>query len=56
MFDKSWKEESEKFDKQFKKMQGLAIGWFILVALLALGLLGGTAFVVVKVLLHFGIL
>jgi uncharacterized Tic20 family protein len=56
MFDKSWKEESEKFDRQFKKTMNFAIGWFIFVALLSLSLLGGAIFIVVKLLINSGIL
>ena len=47
---------NEQFDKDFNRARKLAVGWFILVALLALTVLAGFGFVIFKVLTHFGIL
>ena len=44
------------FDKKFERAQKFATGWFIFVALLSLSLLGGFVYVVIRVLMHFGIL
>jgi hypothetical protein len=54
MFNKSWSDS--KFDKEFNRMQRFIKGWFVFVALLALTLLGGGAYLLVRILLHFGIL
>ena len=51
-FDKKF----EDFDKKFERVQKFAVGWFIFVALLALSLLGGGVYVVIRILQHFGIL
>lgn len=46
----------DDFDKKFNRISGLAIGWFVFVALLMLSLLGGGIYVVIRILMHFGIL
>ena len=44
------------FDKQFDKLQKFAIGWTLFVALIAIAILGGIAFVVYKLLSFWGVL
>ena len=46
----------EDFDKKVNRVQNLAIGWFVFVALMALGSLAGVGYVIYRILLHFGIL
>ena len=49
MFDQDWEDDFKRIER-FAKIQ------FALVAILAVATLSGMAFVVYKVLLHFGIL
>ena len=52
-------EFDKKFDRQFRQFDligRMGIAWFVFVALLALFFACGGAFVIYKVLAHFGIL
>ena len=53
---KSFNDESKDLDKEFNRVWNFARIWFVFVGLLALGLLGGGAYVVIRILMHFGIL
>lgn len=47
---------SDDFDRQFKSIQNIALAWMIFVILLSLAMLAGSAFVIYKLLVFFGVL
>jgi hypothetical protein len=53
---KSFQEEIDEFERDFERAQKWAIAVIVLNALAFIAILGGIAFVVYKVLSHFGIM
>ena len=45
----------DDFDKQFNRMQKFAVGWTVFVALIAIAILSGIAFVAFKLLTFWGV-
>ena len=52
----SFDDKFKDFDKRSNRAWNFAWVWFVFVGLLTLGLLGGSVYVVIRILSHFGIL